>query len=196
MKKIKVLLIAILTIIINFSLTAQNYRANVENSKINWLGEKVTGEHDGTIKLKSGDFKIKDQKIKSAEFLIDMNSIICTDIENESLNQKLVGHLKSEDFFDVRTYSTVKIVLKEATSFSKGQCKVKALLTIKGITKPIEFKLIVKQEKEKVGLYANITVDRTLFNVRYGSGSFFDDLGDKTIYDEFKIKVNIVGEKK
>jgi polyisoprenoid-binding protein YceI len=161
--------------------------ANADKTTLNWLGEKVTGEHSGTIKLQSGTLTMKENKIVSGEFIIDMTSL-----KDEEANARLEGHLKSEDFFGVEKFPTAKLVLKGSDSFDKGSALVKGELTIKGVTHPVEFKASVQKKDDGMYFYTNIVVDRTKFNVRYGSGSFFDNLGDKTIYDEFKLKVALV----
>jgi polyisoprenoid-binding protein YceI len=104
----------------------------------------------------------------------------------------LQGHLKSDDFFGVAKYPVATLVITGSTPFDKGTGVVSGTLTIKGITNPIEFKAAIQKKDDGTWFFANITVDRTKYNIRYGSGSFFDNLGDKTIYDEFKLKVNLL----
>ena len=161
--------------------------ADTTQTKLLWLGEKVTGQHTGTIKLQSGWLTLQDGKITSGEFLIDMTSL--KETEN---NKMLMGHLKSDDFFGVNKYPTAKLVITGSTPFDKGSGVVNGTLTIKDITNPIEFKATMQKKDDGTWFFANITVDRTKYNIRYGSGSFFDNLGDKTIYDEFKVKVNLL----
>ena len=161
--------------------------ADTEKTKLLWLGEKVTGQHTGTINLQSGWLNWQDNKIVSGEFNIDMKSLK----ESES-NEKFEGHIKSDDFFGVEKFPTSKLVITGSTPFDKGTGVVSGTLTIKGVTNPIEFKTTMQKKDDGVWFFANIVVDRTKYNVRYGSGSFFDNLGDKTIYDEFKLKVNLL----
>jgi len=158
-----------------------------EKSKLSWLGEKVTGQHSGSINLQSGWINWMDNKIVSGEFDIDMSSI--KDAEG---SERLEGHLKSEDFFGVEKYPTSKLVITGSSPFEKGSGLVKGNLTIKGVTNPIEFRATMQKVEEGTWFYTNIIIDRSKYNVRYGSGSFFDNLGDKTIYDEFKLKVNLL----
>jgi len=167
---------------------AQNkLTADTTATKLLWLGEKVTGQHTGTIKLQSGWLTWNDNKIVSGEFNIDMTSL--KDSEN---NKMLTGHLKSDAFFDVAKYPLAKLIITGSTPFDKGSGVVTGTLTIKDITNPIEFKATMQKKDEGTWFYANISVDRTKYNIRYGSSSFFDNLGDKTIYDEFKLKVNLL----
>ena len=165
----------------------QKLNADKEKTTLHWLGEKVLGEHNGTIKLQDGWLNWKDNKIESGEFIMDM-----TTIKDDDGNANLEGHLKSDDFFGTEKYPTSKLVVSESTPFDKGTAVVKGNLTIKGITNPIEFKATMQKKDDGTWFFANIVVDRTKYNVRYGSGSFFDNLGDKTIYDEFKLKVNLL----
>jgi len=161
--------------------------ADTTQTKLLWLGEKVTGQHTGTIKLQSGWLTLQDNKITAGEFNIDMTSL--KDTEN---NKMLMGHLKSDDFFGVVKYPVAKLVITGSTPFDKGSGTVTGTLTIKDITNPIEFKATTQKKDDGTWFFANISVDRTKYNIRYGSGSFFDNLGDKTIYDEFKLKVNLL----
>jgi polyisoprenoid-binding protein YceI len=161
--------------------------ADAEKTNLTWLGEKVTGEHHGTIKLKSGWLNWQDNKVVSGEFLIDMASL-----KDSESNEKLEGHLKSDDFFGVTKFPTAKLMITGSTPFDKGSGVVKGTLTIKDIANPIEFKSSMQKKDDGVWFFANIVIDRTKYNVRYGSGSFFDNLGDKTIFDEFKLRVNLL----
>ena len=185
MKRLVNLLIAIFVLALTTS--AQTYTAIPSKSVLKWNGKKVTGEHYGKINLKEGSFTVDDNKVTGGKFVIDMTSITDDDLEGE-WNQKLVGHLKSDDFFGVENYPEAVLVLKGNSRLVNNKAALKGNLTIKGITHPVEFQATQSGNTFK----ASITVDRTLYNVRYGSGKFFDSLGDKTIYDEFTIDVEIV----
>ena len=161
--------------------------ADTTSTKLLWLGEKVTGQHTGTIKLQSGWLTWQDNQILSGEFNIDMKSL-----KDSEDNKMLQGHLKSDDFFGVVKYPLAKLVITGSTPFDKGTGVVSGTLTIKDITNPIEFKAAMQKKDIGTWFFANITIDRTKYNIRYGSGSFFDNLGDKTIFDEFKLKVNLL----
>jgi polyisoprenoid-binding protein YceI len=162
----------------------QKMSADTTRTTLNWLGEKVTGQHTGTVKLQSGWLTFADNKITGGEFLIDMTSL-----KESQRNTKLEGHLKSDDFFAVAKFPVTKLVLKGSDSFEKGSALVRGELTIKGITNPVEFKAAMQKKDDGTWFYANIIIDRTKYNIKYGSGSFFDNLGDKTIYDDFTLKV-------
>lgn len=154
----------------------------VEKSSVAWKGYKVTGSHEGNIALKNGALTFKEGKLVGGEFTIDMNSIENTDLEGE-YKAKLEGHLKSDDFFGVAKYPDAKLVFKTVKSTGKNSYEVTGDLTIKEKTNPITFDLSVYGNKAT----ANVKIDRTKFDVRYGSTSFFDDLKDKAIYDEFDL---------
>lgn len=161
--------------------------ADTQKTTLNWLGEKVLGQHTGTINLKDGWLNFNNNKIESGEFNIDMTSLK----ESES-NQMLEKHLKSDDFFGVEKFPLATLALTGSDSFEKGSATVRGTLTIKGITNPVEFKALLQKKDEGTWFFANLVIDRTKYNIRYGSGSFFDNLGDKAIYDEFKVKVNLL----
>ncbi|WP_435579551.1 YceI family protein [Gilvibacter sp.] len=158
----------------------------VKDSSITWVGKKVTGQHEGTINLKSGYFMMDGETMVGGEFIIDMTSINVTDLQAGKGKEKLEGHLKSDDFFGVEAFPTAKLAVKRAAR-NGNTYTVTADLTIKGKTNPITFDIT----KNGADMTANVTIDRSKFDVRYGSGSFFDNLGDKTIYDDFDLTVNL-----
>jgi polyisoprenoid-binding protein YceI len=168
---------------------------NVSESKVVWLGKKVTGEHTGNINLKSGDLVINDGKLSGGSFVVDMNSITNSDIENEEYNGKLVGHLKSDDFFGVEKFPTAKFVIKDVKMQTATKYHIKGDMTIKGITHAVEFPAEISVLEDKAVASASITIDRSKYDVKYGSGSFFDNLGDKMIYDDFTLSITLVANK-
>ncbi len=186
MKKITGSILAAV-LLLTYNISAQDYTVNTEKSKIHWIGKKVTGEHDGFIQLKQGKFSVIDDQIKNGQFTIDMNSMTCTDIEDAQYNQKLIGHLKSADFFGVEQFPKAKLVLTKSSKFKNNQCVVQGDLTIKNKTDVVKF--LVKRDGQT--FKATIEVDRSKYDVRYGSSSFFDNLGDKVIYDVFELDVEL-----
>jgi len=182
--------IAFVFALIFSAFTLQSFTPNdnvkVKNSSIEWKGEKVVGSHEGTIALKSAELIYDGKKLTGGNFIMDMTTINCTDLSGE-YKGKLEGHLKSDDFFGVAKHPTSSLNITKATKTSGNSYQINAKLSIKGVTQNIEFTATVKGKK----LTADIPVDRTKFGIKYGSGSFFDSLGDNMIYDEFKIKVNL-----
>lgn len=190
MKTIKSI-IAFALIAISLTGFTQSLTVDAANSSIKWHAKKVTGEHFGTIQLKEGSLVLENNKIKSGEFTVDMSSIQNTDLQDPAYKAKLEGHLKSDDFFGVEKFPTAKLLITKSTAFVDNVATVDANLTIKGITHPIEFEV----QKDGLNFKAEIVVDRSKFDVKYGSGSFFDNLGDKLIYDDFTLNVLIVTKK-
>lgn len=171
-----------------------SYSVDQENSTIEWRAEKVTGFHTGTIAVKEGNFEFTEGQLTGGEFVIDMTSIANTDIGNADMAAKLVGHLKSPDFFGVESFPTASFVIKNVVSRgTAGSYKIVGDITIKKTTKEIKFNANVSEEGGKVTAKADLTLDRSEFDIRYGSGSFFENLGDKTIYDEFTLSLNLTG---
>lgn len=159
---------------------------NVASSSIEWKGEKVVGSHQGLISLQSGELVYDGKQLVGGSFIIDMKSLTCTDLTGE-YKSKLEGHLKSDDFFGVNKFETASLSITKVTKIKSKSHSISADLTIKGITKTINF----EAEVDKNNLSANIKIDRTEFGVRYGSGNFFDGLGDNMIFDEFELIVNL-----
>jgi len=172
-----------------------NYKVDTSASSIVWTGYKVTGQHTGVVKVQNGSVQFTDGKLTSGSFDIDINSITCTDQEGEWA-AKLVGHLKSDDFFGTTKYPTAKYVItKVIPQDTKGNYKLIGNLTIKETTKEVKFLANATETSGTVTASGKMTIDRSEFNVKYGSGSFFDGLGDKTIYDEFDLQVSLVAKK-
>lgn len=179
----------------------QAYNVNAETSIIEWEGYKPTGQHHGTIKLSSGELKVKDGNLVGGEFVIDMNSIVDLDLEDPEYNAKLVGHLKSADFFEVETYPTAKFVITSVqavdTVLSKNEKgdfipthSITGNLTLKANTKSITFNAMLKLDGDRFEAKTNqFFIDRAEWNVRYGSRKFFDDLKDNFINDEMGIAI-------
>ncbi|RNL85652.1 YceI family protein [Sinomicrobium pectinilyticum] len=183
---------AALTLVIAIGATAftpvdkEEKKVDVTTSKITWKGYKVTGSHEGVISLKEGSLIFEGDKLTGGEFVVDMTSLTSTDLEGDS-RSKLDGHLKSDDFFGVETHPTSKLIITKVKASGKNAYKVTGDLTIKGKTHPVTFDLSVYGNKATGAL----KIDRSKYDVRYGSGSFFDNLGDKTIYDEFDLVVDL-----
>ncbi len=177
------------------ALSTVTYQVDTSGSVIVWKGYKVTGEHTGTVRLKSGELQFTDGKLTGGSFEADMTTITCTDLEGPTA-EKLVGHLKSDDFFGVQKYPTARFVITKAfPTDTKGNYRIVGNLTIKETTKEVRFNAQVTENSNQVKASGKLTIDRSDYNVRYGSGSFFDNLGDKTIYDEFDLNVTIVAKK-
>lgn len=159
---------------------------NVDASKVTWKAYKVTGSHEGNINLASGNLDFNGTTLSGGAFVVDMTTINITDLEGES-KQKLGGHLKSDDFFGTTKHKTAALEITSVKASGKNAYTATANLTIKNITKKVNFTISVYGNKAT----ASLKVDRTEFDIRYGSGSFFDNLGDKTIYDEFDLVVDL-----
>jgi len=183
--RVQTIIVALIIATVTFAFTTiedGKKEIKIETSKVTWKGYKVTGSHQGVIAIKEGQLTFKDEKLVGGEFTIDMSSIENTDMEGE-YKAKLEGHLKSDDFFGVEKFPTAILVFKKVKSTGKNSYEVTADLTIKDKTNPVTFDISIYGNKAT----ANIKIDRTKFDVRYGSTSFFDDLQDKAIYDEFDL---------
>lgn len=170
------------------------YAVNVKASSLAWKGTKVTGEHIGTILLKNGKIDVTNGKITGGEYEIDMTTITNTDQEGE-WKAKLEGHLKSDDFFSVEKHPVSKLVITKAEALKDNNYNVTGKLTIKGITNEITFPAVITLNQNKLAGSADFNIDRTKWDVRYGSGKFFEGLGDKMIYDDINFKVKLEATK-
>ncbi|MBN4048380.1 YceI family protein [Flavobacteriaceae bacterium AH-315-O20] len=188
---------SLVLILFSFTIQAQNeFKANTSNSKINWKGFKPTGEHYGTIMISDGHFKVNNNQIIGGEFNINMNSIVDLDMpaDNE-YNAKLVKHLKSDDFFGVEKHPIAKFKITEVEA--KGdQTLIKGNLTIKEITNPVSFLTSVNITNNKLTFKSdNFKIDRSKWDIKYKSKSFFENLADKFIYDDMEISIEVEADK-
>ncbi|MFZ4714611.1 MAG: YceI family protein [Bacteriovoracaceae bacterium] len=165
------------------------------NSKLTWLGKKVGGEHSGTIGIKSGSLKFDDKKLVGGEFEVDMTSIAVSDIKDPEYNGKLVGHLKSDDFFSVEKNPSATLKIKSAKKEKGNTYNVVGDLTIKGITNEVTFKADVTDADKEVSAKAKLVFDRTKFKVEYNSGKIFKSIGDKLIYDDVELNIDLMAKK-
>jgi len=191
----KLLFLPLLAILAMAAVAPATYKVDTASSVGVWTGYKVTGKHTGAVKFKEGALQFTDGVLTGGSFDIDMTSMTNTDLDGEYA-QKLIGHLKSEDFFGVDKYPTSKFVITRVIpQDSKGNYKIIGNLTIKETTQEVKFFANATESGNKVMASGKLTIDRSEFNVKYGSGSFFDGLGDKTIYDEFDLQLSLVATK-
>ena len=177
----------------------KEFKVQTSESKVFWTGKKVSGEHTGVISIKNGEIVLDGDTFVGAKINIDMSSIICTDLTDATYNQKLIGHLKSDDFFSVEKFpeSNFKATQFNAISGAKaGEANytIKGMLSIKGISHEISFPAKLEIKNDMLQIDASVSVDRTKWDIKYGSGSFFDGLGDKMIHDKFDLKFQLVSK--
>jgi polyisoprenoid-binding protein YceI len=185
MKNLKSIVLALLIVFSAAIISAQTKNVDVSKSSIVWTGKKVTGFHEGTINLKDGSLVFKGKALVGGTFNVDMTSLIVTDLQSGQGKEKLEGHLKEDEFFGTDKFGTATLVFKRLSVKSPNVYAVTADLTIKGITKPVTFNLATTANTATT----KVVIDRTKYNIKYGSGSFFDNLGDKVINDNFDLAV-------
>tara|TARA_R110002012_G_scaffold64308_2_gene169032 strand:- start:1154 stop:1807 length:654 start_codon:yes stop_codon:yes gene_type:complete len=172
------------------------YLVDTEASTIMWKGFKPTGSHVGNIKIESGVFTMNGDAIESGSFLIDMASINVTDIPAEDEgNAKLAGHLKSPDFFDVEAFPASAFEVTGFTS-ENGKMMLSGNLKMKDVENNISIPVMVSENNDTITITSeSFSVDRSKWNIKYGSKSFFDDLGDKFINDDMELQIKITANK-
>ncbi|MBN2774543.1 MAG: YceI family protein [Prolixibacteraceae bacterium] len=175
-----------------FQSFATKYELDKNKSTLNWTGEKVVGKHFGTIDFKTGNLEIIEGKIVSGSFDAAMQTIVCKDLENESFNKKLVGHLNSDDFFSTEKHPFSSLRINRAKMLNANNYQFEAELTIKDITHPVIFNAEVEINDSVVKTKGTMLVDRTLYDIKYGSGRFFSGLGDNMISDHFALDFVLV----
>lgn len=172
------------------------YNLDTKATTASWLAKKVTGQHSGGLTVSKGNVIGDGKTITGGKIEFDMNTITCTDLTDKEWADKLVGHLKNDDFFSVAknptsTFEITKVALKSGNDYT-----VTGKLTIKGITNEISFPAMIKMDAKTMVVVAKIMVDRTKFDIKYGSKNFIEGIGDKAIDDEFELSVNVVASAK
>lgn len=187
------------------SLTAISNNASGEyvidgaQSTVAWSASKTLIANyvdHGTIAIDGNSFTLANGEITAGNLNIDMNTISVANTGKNAGMEALAKHLKSADFFDVAQFPTATFVVTSVSKTDDTHVVVNGDLTIKGITQPISFPAELGLENEAIRLRAEFQLDRTLWQIKYGSGKFFQDLGDKIIDDMFTLKLDIVGVKK
>lgn len=172
--------------------TPHSAQVNTKDSQVKWEGKKVTGAHNGKIQIAEGKLDMNKDVLTGGSFKIDMNSISCDDLTAKEWNDKLVGHLKADDFFGTEKYPFADFVITSAKKLDNDRYDITGNLTIKGKTNEVTFPATVKANKNTVVAVSKIKVDRTKYDIKYGSKNFIENIGDKAIEDDFTIDVNLV----
>jgi polyisoprenoid-binding protein YceI len=158
-------------------------------SDISWVGKKVTGAHNGTIAVKGGELILNGNKLIGGKVIVDIASIKILDISDPTTNAQFAGHLASDDFFSTEKYPEA---ILEITSVLGDQ--VGGNLTIKGISHPIAFDAAVNLTHDTLIATGSLVIDRTKYGMKFRSGSFFQNLGDTLIYNNFELNIVIAAK--
>jgi polyisoprenoid-binding protein YceI len=171
---------------------AVNYKVDVEKSSLTWVGKKLTGSHNGSIALQSGNLLFNGKKLAGGNFAINMATI-----KDADKSDRLEGHLKADDFFGVDKFATSTFAVKKVTPGTGNNVTVSGDLTIKGIVNPISFPATVvwNSDGSVTATADKIIVDRTKYGIKFRSKGMFPDVGDKMIYDEFELAIKLVARK-
>ncbi|HEX9514089.1 MAG TPA: YceI family protein [Puia sp.] len=167
----------------------QKFEIVTAQSNIDWVGRKVTGAHNGTIAVKEGKLILNAGKLTGGKFIIDTTSIRILDVTDPATNAQFAGHLASDDFFSSQKYPEATL---EIASVSGNH--VEGNLTIKGITHPVGFDAVVSVNGNLLTASGKLVIDRTKYEMKFRSGSFFKDLGDTLIYNDFELNVIITAK--
>ena len=174
------------------SLSSGDYVMDNDNSSIKWTGRELsTKSHYGSLQMKNGSLTVNTDGTVNGIIKIDMTTIDCEDLQGRS-KASLERHLRSDDFFSVESHPIATLTFKSEGGIGAGnKLAFNGDLEIKGISHPISFESELKSVDPKVSALADMTFDRSKYNVRFRSGTFFQNLGDKLIYDDIEISVDI-----
>lgn len=167
---------------------------SASESRIEWEAKKVTGGHTGTVDISKGEVFIDEGKLSGGNFEIDFTTIKVLQFPDSAMNAKLTGHLKSDDFFSAGKFPTGKFEITSVTPLQdalENNFSIGGNLTIKGITKPVTFPVKINVNGNSLTASADFKLDRTLWDIKFRSGKFYENLGDNLIYDDFDVKLNI-----
>ena len=171
------------------------YNLLADSSKVAWLGTELTTKtHFGSLRAHSGNLKIDKGGEVAGNITIDMQSIIVEDLKGRS-KEVLENHLKSDDFFGSNNFPTATLEFRSLNRYDNDGGQIfNGNLTIKGITNEVEFSAKLIKQTPLLHAVGKLVFDRSKYNVRFRSGSFFDDLGDKLILDNIEVDINLIAE--
>lgn len=176
----------------------KTFKLQPQLSTLGWEGKKVTGQHNGNVQFKEGTLQVTGNQIVGGMFTVDMNTLKVEDIKDAGMNGKLMGHLRSDDFFSIEknptsTFKITKVTPMKADA-AGNNATITGDLTIKGITKPVSFPAKTGVKGDLASASGTATIDRTKFDIKYGSKSFFEGIGDKAIMDDFTLSFNVIAK--
>ncbi len=187
MKKKNILLLLLLIFVTKY-VKGQDKTIDLASSNIKWTGKEITTKiHYGSLKFSEGKIILKNDLVIGGKFIVDMKSLENLDLSGGSKDY-LENHLRSDDFFGVDQYPNAILNILSSKKIDGNKLSVQGDLTIKGIINPTSFTL----EFNDRGASAELIFDRSKYNVKFRSSSFFDELGDKLIYDDIELKVDLV----
>ena len=172
------------------------YSVHIDKSELSWIGKELSTKiHTGSLNISNGIIQVGDDNSVSGNIKINMSTINVTDLQGRS-KEMLEKHLRSADFFEVENYPEAQINFK-SKSFNKlvNQISFEGDLTIKDITNPISFNATLIESSPYLKANAILSFDRSKYDVRFRSGSFFENLGDKLILDDIDVNIKLVTEK-
>jgi len=167
--------------------TGNELAVNIEQSSLQWTGRKVSGQHHGEVRIKSGALVVEEGKLIGGNFVIDLTTITNHDLDGE-YKGKLEGHLKSADFFDVDNHPEASFEITNVQDGAEaGTVAISGNLTIRGVTKNITFDAQVQEASDAaVKATADFNIAREDWGVNYAGQA--DDLISK----EINFKVTLV----
>jgi len=172
----------------------QKFQISTAQSNVNWIGKKVTGQHNGTINIQEGNFLFRNGVLTGGNIEINTTSIQILDVTDPALNQQFAAHLASDDFFSTEKFKTASLEITSVIQQSDNHYFVEGKLTIKAITHPIGFNLEVHEKEGELKVGGKVIIDRTKYDMKFRSGNFFTNLGDTLIYNEFELNVNLTAK--
>jgi hypothetical protein len=167
----------------------QKFNVLGAESNIEWIGKKVTGAHNGTIAVKTGELTLIDGNLTGGKFIADTTSITVLNVPDAALHAQLLAHLASADFFSSEKYP--EAILNISSVWGNH---LEGDLTIKGITHPVDFDAVINVNGQLLTATAKLMIDRTKYEMKFRSGNFFTNLGDTLIYNDFELHVTITAK--
>lgn len=177
---------------------AVTYYVDVEQSKINWVGSKPAGEHNGQVSLSEGNLKVENESLVGGNIVIDMTSIDVQDLEGDD-KKKLEDHLmgysngKEDHFFNANKYPEAKFEITGMEE-KEGQTMLSGNLTLKETSKNITFPVSVSMNDSDNSVMLTseeVVLDRTEWGIKFMSKSFIENLGDNFVNDDMKISFDL-----
>lgn len=192
---LSIILLVVPILFSGFTPKPKIFTVDTDASSATWMGRTVTGKHSGTVYISGGELQLDNGKMVQGTVHVDVNSLTVNSIGNLQLNAQLTSRLKGKEFFDTYNHPAAHFRISSVQHESGNMHTVSGSLTIKGKTQAVKFPATIHYEKKQLGVWANIVIDRTKFNITSGSSDFFKDLGDAAIHNEFELSIHLVASR-
>ncbi len=171
-----------------------------DQSQVGWTGRNPNSHHFGTVQISGGTLNINNSAIQGS-LMVDMESIENINLAGNELQQVLISHLKSDDFFFIDAFPAARLEIRGGRFNQEAyptlpNCELSGTLDLRGVQNDLNFKAtLAKGMDGYLHLSAHFDMDRTLWGIIYGSSRYYEHLGMHTVFDHISLELQVVAQK-